>query len=177
LAGGALTAAGTGLSASGRYRQGAMSAHAASGSVGAAASIDDVLVLVRARGGRVTAPRRLLLEALFASGQHRSAEDLAAEVQATAPDVHLSTIYRNLEELQRLGVVVHSHFGHGPATYHLAGSAHAHLVCEGCGTSFEAPGDLLAALAAAARSRLGFEVDPFHFAIPGRCASCRGFPS
>lgn len=135
-------------------------------------SIDEVLALVRARGGRVTSPRRLLLGALFASRAHRSAEDLAAEVQAVAPDVHLSTIYRNLEELERLGVVVHSHFGHGPATYHLAGSAHAHFVCEHCGDAVEVPAEVLAGLVGSARSLAGFEVDPFHFAIPGRCAAC-----
>ncbi len=140
---------------------------------GGEASIDDVIALVRARGGRVTAPRRLLLAALFASPDHRSAEDLAVEVQATSPDVHLSTIYRNLEELERLGVVVHSHFGHGPATYHLAGSAHAHFVCELCGVTMEAPADLVRSLARAAQGRLGFEIDPYHFAIPGRCAACR----
>ena len=136
-------------------------------------TIEDVLALLRARGGRVTSPRRLLLAALFGSDAHRSAEDLAAEVQASAPDVHLSTIYRNLEELERLGVVVHSHFGHGPATYHLATGAHAHFLCEECGATFEAPLDALAPLAAAAEEALGFEIDPFHFAIPGRCARCR----
>lgn len=136
-------------------------------------SVDDVLALVRAQGGRVTSPRRFLLDALFASPHHRSAEDLATEVQERAPDVHLSTIYRNLEELERLGVVVHSHLGHGPATYHLAGSAHAHLVCEQCGAAIQAPPGMLDGLVEAVRRELGFEVNPFHFAIPGRCAACR----
>ena len=37
-----------------------------------------------------------------------------------APDVHLSTIYRNLEELEHLGLISHSHLGHGPSSYLLA---------------------------------------------------------
>ncbi len=128
---------------------------------------------MRDGGGRVTAARRLLLEALFHGPGHRSAEELAGAVQATAPDVHLSTIYRGLEELQRLGVVVHSHLGHGPATYHLAASAHAHFSCERCGATFEAPGSMFVELAAGAMAEHGFEVNPFHFAIPGTCATCR----
>ena len=64
--------------------------------------------------------RRLLVRCLFEASGHRTAEELAAEIQAHAPDVSISTVYRNLEELERLGVVVHSHLGHGPATYHLA---------------------------------------------------------
>lgn len=137
-----------------------------------ARSVDEVLALVRAGGGRATASRRLLLEVLFESQDHRSAEDLAAAVQGRAPDVHLSTIYRNLDELERLGVVVHSHLGHGPATYQLATTAHAHLICERCGRRFEAPERLFRGLAREAKSRYGFTIDPRHFAIFGRCADC-----
>ncbi len=66
-------------------------------------TVDDVLALVRENSGRVTNSRRLLLEAIFDDPGHHSAEDLAEIVQARAPDVHLSTIYRNLDELERLG--------------------------------------------------------------------------
>lgn len=135
-------------------------------------SVDEVLALVRARGGRATASRRILLEVLFEAQGHLSAEKLAEAVWARSPDVHISTIYRNLEELQRLGVVVHSHMGHGPATYELAALAHAHLICEGCGAMIEAPDDLFRSLARAAREKLGFTIDPHHFAILGRCRSC-----
>ena len=93
-------------------------------------TVEEVMALVRAHGGRATPARRLLLTALFGSREHRSAEDLAAEVHALAPDVHLSTIYRNLEELARLGVIDSTRLGSGPATYHLATAAHGHLVCE-----------------------------------------------
>ena len=120
-------------------------------------SVDDVLALVRESGGRVTSSRRLLLEAIFNDPGHHSAEDLAAIVQEKAPDVHLSTIYRNLEELERLGVIVHSHLGHGPATYHLAASAHCHFVCEQCGTAFMAPDELFVTLAERAQSQFGFD--------------------
>jgi Fe2+ or Zn2+ uptake regulation protein len=140
-------------------------------------TVDSVLALVRARGGRATTSRRILLEVLFEAEGHLSAEDLAAAVQARAPDVHISTIYRNVEELQRLGVIVHTHLGHGPATYQLASLAHAHLICEECGATIEAPDDLFRGLARTARARLGFSIDPHHFAILGRCASCSSQPT
>jgi Fur family transcriptional regulator, ferric uptake regulator len=135
--------------------------------------VDDVLALVREHGGRVTHSRRLLLEALFEGPGHQTAEDLAETVQVLAPDVALSTVYRNLEELEKLGVVVHSHLGHGPATYHLAAGAHCHFVCQSCGAAVEAPDELFLGLAEAARQRYGFEIDTRHFAILGRCAECR----
>lgn len=135
-------------------------------------SVDEVLSLVRAGGGRATASRRVLLEVLFESSDHRSVEELAAAVQARAPDVHLSTIYRNLEELERLGVIVHTHLGHGPATYQLTSDAHSHLMCERCGRRFEAPVELFEGLREQAAARYGFTIDPRHFAILGRCADC-----
>jgi len=134
--------------------------------------VEAALALVREHGGRVTPSRRLLLDALFARHDHRTAEELAAEVQDRAPDVHLSTIYRNLEELERLGVIVHSHQGHGPATYHLASDVHGHFVCEACGTMIEVPEQLFDELAASASDAYGFTIDPHHFAVLGRCAAC-----
>lgn len=137
-----------------------------------ATTLEGALDLVRQQGGRVTSSRRILLRILFSSTGHRSAEELAAEVQAEAPDIHLSTIYRNLEELERLGVVVHAHFGHGPATYHLATSVHGHFVCEECGKLIEVPDSMFSGLARDASTRFGFTIDPHHFAMLGRCAAC-----
>ncbi len=135
-------------------------------------SVDSVLSVVRERGGRITTSRRILLEALFEADGQLSADELAEAVQARAPDVHISTIYRNLEDLQELGAIVHTHLGHGPATYQLASLARAHFVCGQCGEVIEAPDELFRGLARSAKTSLGFTIDPHHFAILGRCANC-----
>lgn len=135
-------------------------------------SVDEVLELVRARGGRATGSRRILLEVLFQADGHMTAEELAAAVQARSPEVHISTIYRNVEDLQRLGVVVHTHMGHGPATYQVASGAHGHFICEVCGATLEAPDQLFEGLARTVKTKLGFTIDPHHFAILGRCGAC-----
>jgi Fur family transcriptional regulator, ferric uptake regulator len=135
-------------------------------------SVDSVLAYLRSQGGRVTSSRRILLEVLFHADGHMSAEALAEAVQQQAPDVHLSTIYRNLEELEHLGVISHSHLGHGPSSYLLASHAHAHLICADCGTMIEAPDELFRGLARTAQSRFGFTIDPKHFAILGLCSDC-----
>ncbi len=138
----------------------------------APATVDEVLALLRAQGGRATPSRRILLEVLFDNDGHLTADELTEAVRSRAPDVHMSTVYRSLEDLQRLGVVVHSHLGHGPATYQLATLAHAHLICQECGTTIEAPDDLFRGLARQTKRELGFTIDPHHFAIVGRCADC-----
>jgi len=135
-------------------------------------SVDSVLAVLRSRGGRVTSSRRILLQVLFEADGHMSAEALAAAVQERAPDVHISTIYRNLEDLEDLGVISHSHLGHGPSSYLLASHAHAHFICAECGAMIEAPDELFRGLARTAKTKLGFSIDPHHFAILGRCRDC-----
>ncbi len=136
------------------------------------ASVEEALAAVRASGGRATHSKRILLEVLFGTDAHLSAEELAGAVHERAPDIHLSTVYRNLEDLQRIGIVAHTHLGHGPSTYQLASHAHAHFICEECGARVEAPDELFAGLARSAKATLGFDIDPHHFAILGRCSNC-----
>jgi Fur family ferric uptake transcriptional regulator len=135
-------------------------------------SVDEVLTLVRERGGRATWSRRVLLEVLFDAEGHMSAEELGDAVQARIPDLHISTVYRNLDDLERLGVVTHTHLGHGPSTYQLAVHAHAHFLCKDCGATFGAPDEMFRGLARTVRSKIGFTIDPHHFAILGRCSDC-----
>jgi Fur family ferric uptake transcriptional regulator len=136
-------------------------------------TFEGALSLLRQHGGRITSSRRFLLRVFFEEPGHHTAEELAAAVQAQAPDIHISTIYRNLDELERLGVIVHSHLGHGAAAYHLAGTSHGHLVCESCGKMIEAPEGLFRGLAKAARAEFDFAIDPHHFAVLGVCSDCR----
>jgi len=121
----------------------------------------------------MTTPRRLLVRCLFEASGHRTAEELAAEIQTHAPDVSISTVYRNLEELERLGVVVHSHLGHGPATYHLASATHGHLVCQKCDAHVEIDQGFFSDLRSRAIADFGFTIDPRHFAVIGLCRACQ----
>ncbi len=127
---------------------------------------------LRARGERLTTARRALLTALAQADDHRTAEELAAEVREAYPAIHRATIYRTLETLRRLGVVEHSHLGHGPAVYHLADDVHHHLVCDECGSVTEAASGLFTDLEDALLREYGFEMRARHFAVTGRCGAC-----
>ena len=133
---------------------------------------EPILALLRARGGRVTTCRRTILETFLGIGGHVTAEALTAQVQTAQPDVHESTVYRFLDELERLGVVDHVHLGHGPAVYHLSSDAHHHLVCDGCGSVVEVPDEVFAGLRGRLQADFGFSLEPRHFAVTGRCEAC-----
>lgn len=139
----------------------------------ATVAADEVLARLRSGGVRITSARRAVIEALVDGDDHVTADELAARVAGAAPDVHLSTVYRTLDALERLGVVTHVHLGHGRAVYHLADRMHHHAVCEACGHVVELPSDVLCDVQERLRRESGFEVDAHHFALVGRCAACQ----
>jgi len=131
---------------------------------------DDTL---RASGYRVTPQRQLVLEAVTRL-EHATPEEIYAEVKQTAVGVNLSTVYRTLELLEQIGLVTHTHLGHGAHRYHLAADAqHVHLVCRKCGAITQVDPAAVGSLVTALDSDYGFEVDVGHLTVFGTCADCR----
>jgi Fur family ferric uptake transcriptional regulator len=105
---------------------------------------------------------------------HATPEEIGAQVQQTARGVNISTIYRTLELLEQVGMVTHTHLGHGAPIYHLASHAdHVHLVCGDCGRVTEIGPDAIRPLITTLEERHGFETDVGHLTVFGRCADCR----
>jgi Fur family transcriptional regulator, ferric uptake regulator len=128
---------------------------------------------LRARGYRVTPQRQLVLEAV-AQLDHATPEEIGNQVQQTARGVNISTIYRTLELLEQIGMVTHTHLGHGAPIYHLASDAdHVHLVCRECDRVTEIGPDTIRPLITVLDERYGFETDVGHLTVFGRCADCR----
>ena len=127
---------------------------------------------LRARGYRLTPQRQLVLEAVGAIG-HATPEEIVTQVRLTASGVNISTVYRTLELLEELGLVRHTHLGHGAPTYSVAGQDdHVHLVCRDCDAVEEASVELVAAVVDRLSQEMGFVVDVGHFALFGRCRLC-----
>lgn len=124
------------------------------------------------RGLRMTPQRQLVLDAVHELG-HATPEQICGRVQATAPAVNITTVYRTLELLERIGLVRHTHLGHGAPTYSEEEHQHVHLVCHSCGEVSEAPNDLMVGLAERLGTEVGFELDASHVALSGRCRACR----
>ncbi|GAA3603840.1 transcriptional repressor [Kineosporia mesophila] len=130
---------------------------------------------LRERGLRATPQRRSVLRAVSELG-HATPEDVCDFVETDSGDtVNLSTVYRSLELMEKIGVVSHTHLTHGSPTYQVASHVnHLHLVCRGCGRIDEADLDLARPLADAVRAAHGFETDLAHLSLHGTCAQCRG---
>lgn len=136
-------------------------------------TIDDVLAVLRQNGGRVSAARVMVLETLFAASGPVSAEHIATDDGRRKVALDLTSVYRNLERLEELGVVRHVHLGHSPGLYVLlSGGEREYLVCEHCDlvTTVEPPE--LDAVREQIRIAFGHHAHFGHFPIVGLCASC-----
>jgi len=128
---------------------------------------------LREKGLRLTPQRELVLSAVRELG-HSTPEEIAEKVRMTQPGINLSTVYRNLETLENVGLIVHTHLGHGGATYHAAEELkHLHLVCGKCGLIGDAPIDVASSFVNALADDYGFKTDVTHFAVYGTCTACQ----
>ncbi|MGD2278938.1 MAG: transcriptional repressor, partial [Candidatus Omnitrophota bacterium] len=60
----------------------------------------------RGSGYRMTAPRQAIMHVLSSTDKHLSAEDIYIKVHKTYPNVGLTTVYRTLELLTQMGMVL-----------------------------------------------------------------------
>jgi Fur family ferric uptake transcriptional regulator len=123
---------------------------------------------LRRRGLRLSTPRRLIIEALFAADGPVSAQQLAGELSLDE-----SSVYRNLELLERQGLTRHVHLGHGPGLYALVGRDEGeYLYCERCGKVTVLAAGELDAVREQIASRFAHHARFTHFAIVGVCGEC-----
>lgn len=132
----------------------------------------DLAAALHARGLRMTPQRDQVLAAVRRLG-HATPDRIAESV----PDVDVATIYRTLELFEDIGLVRHTHLGHGAPSYRPAEDEHIHVICHQCGRVIDADPALVDELADQLVARNGFVLDRAHFTVFGRCADCPPVPA
>lgn len=129
--------------------------------------------LLEARGYRLTAARRAILDTLVESGGHLTADELTDRVRRRAAGVGRMTVYRTLDLLCDLGLLRPVYQGTGAAHYILMQDGHHHhLVCSGCSRVIEFDECALGDLPARIARRFGFRVEGHLLELYGVCADC-----
>jgi Fur family ferric uptake transcriptional regulator len=129
---------------------------------------------LRQKGYRLTPQRLMILSAIENSDEHISAEEIYAEVAARYPNVNISTVYRTLELLKKLGMVYEIDLGEGRIRFHSEGSGHHHhLICQQCGTVIDIDEATMSSLKDILKREYGFQAELRHVGIFGICKKCR----
>jgi Fur family ferric uptake transcriptional regulator len=138
-----------------------------------APTLDAALAAMRERGLRASAARRLVLEAIFATDEPLTAERIAEGLGGRLPRSDITSVYRNLERLEGIGLVRHFHMGHGPGLYVRSGApVREFLLCDECGAIRSIDPSALDRVRDVVREDLGHEASFTHFPIAGLCRDC-----
>jgi len=87
--------------------------------------------------GRWTMPREVILNLLSRTSKHMSAKEIYAALHRMYPGIGLTTVYRTLDLLYRMGLIHKMDIGDGQSRYEFRSGEkkehHHHLICTKCG--------------------------------------------
>ena len=132
-------------------------------------------------GGYKMTPQRKEILKIFVEHSdyhHMSAEDVYGILRERESEIGLATVYRALDLLSELGILVKVEFGDGCARYELNTADpkvhhHHHLICLNCKKVIEFEDDLLDDLEADIAKKSGFEILNHEVKFFGYCSECR----
>lgn len=127
-----------------------------------------------ARGLRLTPQRDVLLRALSETMGHPTADDLVRKVRRVLPSVSHATVYRNVQELVREGLIGTLERAGGAVQFEVNPEDHHHFVCRECGRVWDVYLDDVGITVDRRRSHLkGFRIDRREVQLHGVCSRCR----
>ncbi len=132
---------------------------------------------------RWTLPREVILNLLCRSSRHMSAKEIYAALYTLYPGVGLTTVYRTLELLNRLGFVQKVTSGDGQGRYELRSKEkkdhHHHLICTRCGKIIDYRDfvqeelELVNKTEETLAKKHNFLIEDHHIEFLGMCEKCR----
>jgi Fe2+ or Zn2+ uptake regulation protein len=138
-------------------------------------AVQDTIQKLHARGGRMTAQRRKILDALENMKGHPTAEELYEAVRLQIPGLHLSTVYRTLRWLEQQGKISSRRFEEDSRQerfdYTLP-SQHHHFQCTRCKTVIEFDNPLIYAIKNQFERQNQASVENVSLMFYGCCSIC-----
>jgi len=122
-----------------------------------------------------TKERALILEAVYNTVDHFSADELVFQMQQQGLKVSRATLYRALSHMNEAGILNQADFGHGHTHYEppRQGEPHEHLTCEKCGFVIEVMIPELEKALRKAAVKAGFTQVHHHLRVTGICPKCQ----
>jgi Fe2+ or Zn2+ uptake regulation protein len=127
---------------------------------------------LRARGLRLTRPRRLILDVVRATDAHPTAAFVYQRVRRRLPRVSLATVYRNLRMLAAEGFLA-ERTDAGGLRFDSNTGPHDHFTCLTCGRIYDVPARAERSGRRRIAARTGFEVLDHRTEYYVRCGACR----
>lgn len=120
---------------------------------------------------RNTRQRKLVLDAVLASYDHPTADDVYQAVRAQDDKISRGTVYRNLNLLADEGTIL-SIKTPGGCRFDRTVKPHAHVICTSCGSVVDVPLHVDTDLDARASQETGYAVTSHYTIFEGICPLC-----
>lgn len=133
----------------------------------------DADLLLRDHGLQVTAQRLAILRAVSAR-PHATADELIGDVRAVIGAISRQAVYDTLGVLVEKNLIRRIQPAGSAARYEdRVGDNHHHLICRGCGKTFDIDCTVGSAPCLVADDDHGFEIDEAEVIFWGLCPACR----
>jgi Fur family ferric uptake transcriptional regulator len=140
----------------------------------------------RQGGRRWTEPRAAILSHLIRTAGHPTAKEIFGSLRRISPGVGLTTVYRTLELMQKMGLVHKVDAGDGQSRYALKREGkedhHHHLICTRCGKIIDYQDfvedelELIRKTEATLSKKHDFAITDHNIEFLGLCGQCRRRP-
>ncbi len=123
---------------------------------------------------RYSIKRQAILDCLRATSSHPTAEWIYLRLKPSFPNLSLATVYRNLTQLKRFGLVRSMGTVLGQEHFDANMEPHSHVVCTCCGkivdvTEISFPDEIVAHI----HQLTGYVVSGKDIQFSGICAACQ----
>jgi len=130
------------------------------------------------KGWRLTPQRETILHIFqeLPRGDHLSAEDLYHRLESLGEPISLSTIYRSLKLLSRMGILRELELGEGHKHYELNQphpNHHDHLICVRCNKTIEFKNDAILKIGTKTAEKEGYQLLDCQLIIHAICPVCQ----
>ncbi len=124
------------------------------------------------KGLRITAPRQAIIDTVFSTDKHFTADQLLEWSRARDRSISRATIYRTLPLLTESGLVREMDFGKDYKFYdpnYADHPNHSHIICQDCEKIVEFESEKIEKLEDEISQKLGFSVATQRLQITGTC--------
>lgn len=129
-----------------------------------------------AKGVRLTAQRRILIEIIQNADQHLDAASLLELARRSEPNIDRATVYRTIELLKRFRLIDELDLMHlqGEKHYYEVKTRrdHIHLACFSCGRIEEFTSSMFDQLKTEISKQAGFTIRVTRLEVGGLCRAC-----
>jgi Fur family transcriptional regulator, ferric uptake regulator len=130
------------------------------------------------KGYKLTPQRRSVLDIIMVNeGKHLTTEEIYDLVKKDCPEIGLATVYRTLQLLEDINLVLKLNLDDGKNRYELVHDEedhhHHHLICVSCGHVTEVEGDLLEQLEKEIERKYKFDITNHLLKFFGYCNNCK----